>query len=394
MTAHRQTILVFSDDWGRHPSSCQHLVTRLLQRHSVLWVNTIGMRAPHFNLLTVKRGFEKLRQWTRKQPPDPVSLPEHLQVLNPTMWPWMRTAFDRSLNRRLLAHQLLPHLRACDPPAVAITTVPVVADLVGVLPVRSWLYYCVDDFSAWPGLDQAALARLERDLVTRVECCVAVSENLQERLAGMGAASHLLTHGVDVDFWAHASPDCPLPAVEGSEEPLIVFWGLKDRRLDVEFLRRLSENLHRGTILLVGPENEPDPLLKSLPRVRSVGVLPFDALRTLGARAAVLIMPYADLPVTRAMQPLKLKEYLATGRPVIARGLPALQEWADCVDLVNRPDEFVQAVLQRLESGLPSSQRLARDRLAGESWQAKADQLQRWLLPDAQASISVGAAEP
>ena len=190
----------------------------------------------------------------------------------------MRSKFDRAFNRRLLSRQLTPHLQSCDPPAVAITTVPVVADLVGLLPVRSWLYYCVDDFSAWPGLDQAAMDRLERDLVSRVDSCVAVSENLQERLAGMGASSHLLTHGVDVDFWASASADSPLPAFEDSEEPFIVFWGLKDRRLDVEFLRQLSANLHRGTILLVGPENEPDPVIKSLPRVRCIDAVPFEDL--------------------------------------------------------------------------------------------------------------------
>ena len=39
-------LLVFADDWGRHPSSCQHLISRLLDRHRVAWVNTVGMRPP------------------------------------------------------------------------------------------------------------------------------------------------------------------------------------------------------------------------------------------------------------------------------------------------------------------------------------------------------------
>ena len=274
MTANRQKILVFSDDWGRHPSSCQHLVTRLLQRYAVLWVNTIGMRAPQLNALTLLRGVEKVRQWTRKKPSDSAPLPDHLEVLNPKMWPWMRSKFDRAFNRRLLARQLTPHLQSCDPPAVAITTVPVVADLVGVLPVQSWLYYCVDDFSAWPGLDQAALGRLERDLVS-VSIRAAISENQQERLAGMGASSHLLTHGVDVDFWASASADSPLPA-EGAREPFHRILGTERQTPGYRVLRQLSANLLRGTILMVGPENEPDPVLETLPRVRCVDALPFE----------------------------------------------------------------------------------------------------------------------
>ncbi|CAN5558406.1 glycosyltransferase family 1 protein [soil metagenome] len=390
MTGPRQNILVFSDDWGRHPSSCQHLIGQLLKRHTVLWINTIGMRAPQLNALTVLRGFKKIKQWTSKRPEQAVALPANLEVLNPKMWPWMRTGFDRALNRRLLTRQLLPRLQALDPPAVTITTVPVVADLVGVLPVQRWLYYCVDDFSVWPGLDQAAMGRLERDLVARVESCVAVSETLQERLLGMNASSALLTHGVAVDFWANADEHRALPILAGLEKPFIVFWGLKDRRLDVEFIRRLSANLQRGTILMVGPENEPDPVLQNISRVRMIPAQPFEDLRTLGAQAAVLIMPYADLPVTRAMQPLKLKEYLATGRPVVARDLPALQEWADCVDLVATPDEFVASVERSVQSGLAPEQQAARGRLASESWEAKAEQLEAWLLPE--TPVAAGAA--
>ena len=48
-------LLVFSDDWGRHPSSCQHLVRHLLPRRRVTWVNTIGMRPPRLDLATAKR---------------------------------------------------------------------------------------------------------------------------------------------------------------------------------------------------------------------------------------------------------------------------------------------------------------------------------------------------
>jgi hypothetical protein len=93
-------------------------------------------------------------------------------------------------------------------------------------------------------------------------------------------------------------------------------------------------------------------------------------------------MPYADLPVTRAMQPLKLKEYLATGRPVVVRDLPATRGWGDCCDLADTPEAFAAAVLRRLESGMPEGQRAARGRLGGESWAEKARQFEAWALAD------------
>ncbi|HEV8062479.1 MAG TPA: glycosyltransferase [Gemmataceae bacterium] len=387
----QQIIVIFSDDWGRHPSSCQHLAKRLLQRHRVLWVNTIGMRTPHFNALTLLRGFEKIRQWLRPKPAGTEELPVNLEVLNPKMWPWMRSRFDRALNRWLLKRQLVQRLQALEPEAVAVTTVPIVADLVGILPVRRWLYYCVDDFSQWPGLDQAAMDKLERELVAQVDTCVAVSETLQDRLMSMGATSHLLTHGVDVDFWTTRGQERSVPAIDDLPKPLIVFWGLKDRRLDVEFVRYLSAKLEHGTIVLAGPENEPDPALKKLPHVCCVPALPYEDLPQLGDRAAVLIMPYGDLPVTRAMQPLKLKEYLATGRPVVARDLPSLHEWADCVDLVSDPEAFAETVMRRLQTGIPPEQRAARGRLANEDWDAKAEQFEGWLMSDVRTAAAAVA---
>ena len=44
------SFIVFADDWGRHPSSCQHLFRRLIPRHRTYWVNTIGLRRPTFDL--------------------------------------------------------------------------------------------------------------------------------------------------------------------------------------------------------------------------------------------------------------------------------------------------------------------------------------------------------
>ena len=57
------SLLVFSDDWGRHPSSCQHLTRNLLDRYPVLWVNTIGTRAPRLDRQTLRRVAEKILQW-------------------------------------------------------------------------------------------------------------------------------------------------------------------------------------------------------------------------------------------------------------------------------------------------------------------------------------------
>lgn len=379
-------LLVFADDWGRHPSSCQHLVSHLLPRRPVVWVNTIGTRPPRLDRATVRRGFEKLRQWFLasggRQPPD--SLHTAPRVLNPKMWPSFQTRLARGLNRRLLTRAVRPVVESLPSPPIVVTTLPVVADLVGAFPAVRWLYYCVDDFGVWPGLDGRTLRAMEAELVAKVDAVVVVSETLQAHVAKLGKPSHLLTHGVDLDHFRRPVADelpSSLRELDSLPGPLVVFWGVIDRRTDAAFVRELSNRMTDGTVLLVGPQDDPDPALLALPRVRTVPPVPYADLPALAARAAVLVMPYADLPVTRAMQPLKLKEYLATGKPVVVRRLPATEPWADGLDAADTPEPFVAAVLDRLRAGVPESQRAARGRLEAEGWAAKADQFERWIDP-------------
>ena len=460
------SLLVFSDDWGRHPSSCQHLTRNLLERYPVLWVNTIGTRAPRMDMQTMRRVAEKMRQWgasgltrvfcqNRKRSAAAViqheqETPAHsnLQVVNPKMWPWFSSDRDRRLNRWLLTRQLSPLIEKLPKPVVAVTTLPITADLPDTLSVDRWVYYCVDDFSQWPGLDGDTLRRMDHDMIQQADSLIAVSETLQAMIATHGRSSSMLTHGVDVEFWnrqrsvsvrtesvarrfenargpLRSAADSRLTsfsiitdrsdgephgsrlnvkpalnkapsaiisaaevlataptAVDGIAGPLIVFWGVIDRRMDSPSLIQLSQDLIEGTIVLIGPQQDPDPALLALPNVRVLPAQPLSALPAIAEQANVLIMPYADLPVTRAMQPLKLKEYLATGKSVVVKRLPSTDAWADCLDAAETPEEFSLIVRNRVYSGISPAQALARCRLHQESWKSKADRFENILKSD------------
>jgi hypothetical protein len=145
-------------------------------------------------------------------------------------------------------------------------------------------------------------------------------------------------------------------------------------------VQRLAADLRQGTIVMVGPESDPDPALLRIGRVVRIPPLPFAQLPCVAREAAVLVMPYADLPVTQAIQPLKLKEYLCTGKPTVVRDLPANREWHDCLDLAGTPEAFSHAVQLRLQTGLTAQQRAARVRLAREGWRDKARAFERLVV--------------
>ncbi len=399
-------LVVFSDDWGRHPSSCQHLVRALLdtnysccgsgecgscRSYRALWVNTIGTRRPGLSLADLSRAAGKLRGWAggpNWSQADGAGLPEGLTVINPKMWPGFRRPSQRWFNAQSIEGAVQGALgpRVEGEERIALTTLPITADLVGRLDVDRWVYYCVDDFSVWPGLDGGVMQSMERELVASVDQVVAVSQTLQARIARMGKTAGLMTHGIDVGHWAcrYDCVDRPdwWPDVTG---PVALFWGLIDRRLDVQWCRALSESLGRqgGRLILAGPEQDPDAALHGLESTVLPGAVPYAELPGMAALADVLVMPYADAAVTRAMQPLKLKEYLATDRPVVVRDLPATSGWGDSCDVVGGGEEFARVCLARARSGLTPTQRLARERrLGGESWSEKSRQMaELWTEP-------------
>jgi glycosyltransferase involved in cell wall biosynthesis len=377
--------VVFADDWGRHPSSCQHLVRHVLPHRNVYWVNTIGTRPLRLDWGTVKRAAGKLRGWVRPAASGTgntmTGWAESPRVLSPKMWPSFRSGFGKSLNRRLLRWALSPLISGLNPPPVVVTTLPLVADLVGDWPGCRWVYYCVDDFGVWPGYDGETMQLMERQLVPKVDAVIAVSETLQGHVEQLGKPAHLLTHGVDLGHWRAGASGTP-PEFAGLEPPIVLFWGVIDRRMDVAFVRHLVQRFTTGSVILVGPREDPDPELLTLPRVVVRPPVPYTRLPELAAAADVLVMPYADLPATRAMQPLKLKEYLATGKPAVVRHLPATAGWADCADVCADPESFAAVVVERLRGGLPADQLAARSRLEREGWAEKARQFEQWVNGD------------
>ena len=380
-------LMVFSDDWGRHPSSCQHLVRELLPRYRTLWVNTVGMRRVRPCWNDLQRGVEWACSGKKSQPQpqasDATPTTAGPDIASPWMWPGFGRRWQRRINAVTIRRAMTRWANSDDDDVVGVTTLPIVADLVGRTPAAvpgGWVYYCVDDFNVWPGVDGKVVADMERELLAKVDRVVAVSDVLCDKMRKLGRDDvQLLTHGVAIDQWQ-------MPACNNNNNNnnncgnVALFWGLLDERLDVACCCALGAALRErgGKLVLVGPGHVDG--LDGAPGVELRPPVSHAQLPQLAAAARVLVMPYRDLPVTQAMQPLKFKEYLATGLPVVGRALPGVAEWCDAADLVDNPAAFVQQVLRRMDHGMDATQQQARQRLAHESWTAKAAAFEEILL--------------
>ena len=186
-------IVAFAEDWGRHPTSSQHLIRCLATDRRILYVNSLGLRRPRFNAKDASRAASKLMdalaQRTAADRPNCAQAsaidapPPNVAIYSPmaVSWPGSRTAF--SINRRVLRHQIRREMvaRGITRPVLWIS-LPSALPVVGTLDERALVYYCCDDFGSLVGVDHEPIMAMERDLVDKADIVLAASDVLAEPL--------------------------------------------------------------------------------------------------------------------------------------------------------------------------------------------------------------------
>ena len=203
-----------------------------------------------------------------------------------------------------------------------------------------------------------------RRLLRRADLVVAVSPPLLEDSAAQNPRSVLLANGADVGHFA-APGRAELP--DFGPGPVIGYLGAVSWRLDVDLLAQLAAARPDWRFVLVG---EASVAVPDLPNLHVVGSRPWSELPAWAHRFDVGIVPYRLGAFNRASFPLKVFDYLASGRPVVSTPLPGLEGLDPCVRLATGAEAFVAAIDAALDRGpgADACRRLAED----NSWDSRA----------------------
>jgi glycosyltransferase involved in cell wall biosynthesis len=369
--------VVFSDDWGEHPSSCQHIFRKMAARHPVLWINTIGMRRPTLTWSDLRKAQLKVSKMLRtsyaREPGETAGLRIH--VRQPAMLPFSSSRAIRRINRRLVlsaVHRATEELHIESP--VVVSTVPNACDFVGALHARRIVYYCVDDFTQWPGLEHELVRAMERELIARADVLVATSEDLYRRLSGSDKPVHLLTHGVDLDLFSHDAAtehEC----LAGIPKPRAGYFGLFDERSDQSLIAALAGRMPDFSFVFTGPVATPATALSRHPNVHFTGPLPYAQLPALAKGLDVLFIPYVVNEFTATISPLKLNEYLVTGKPIVSTPIREAHTRSAYLSVAATAEEWERALRAALQSDSAARRRAILPVMESESWASKAQSL-------------------
>ena len=368
-----RSLVVFGEDWGRHPSSTQHMVLRLARDRDVIWINSIGMRRPRLGMRDLGRVGRKLsdmagmgRSASTRTPQRPESVPERLSILAPRAVSWPGNSMAGAFNRASLGGQIRQEISRRNLHAPILwTSLPTALPVVGSIGERGVVYYCGDDFSALEGVDHEPVGAMEQGLVARADMILACSEVLAAHFPS--AKTRLVPHGVDVELFQRAAPR---PADMPAGDRIAGFYGSLSSWIDLEAIAKTARSLPDWTFLLIGPVRCDIDALSGIGNIRLLGEKPHHELPAYVQHWTVSMLPFRDTPQIQACNPLKLREYLAVGKPVVTPRYPAMADFADALQLHDFGADFSAAILAASADTARNGHR--RQLVATESWDARA----------------------
>jgi len=370
-----ENIICFAKDWDDDPTSNTHVMRLLSRSNRVLWLNSIAMRTPKLtsgvDIFRIGRRLRSVFRGARQ-------VDRNLWVLSPLVLPLPHSQIAVALNRMILRMTLWWTRRQLGMREFQLWTfLPSAIEYVGTLGESLAIYYCTDDWLHAAGYDGAKLRTMEYRLGANTDMVFATASPLQEIFSKVNSETHLARHGVDQVHFAKALlPATPIAAeLEELQRPILGVIGFIDERVDVELIAKLAAANPAWTVAIVGKIHVNVSELEKYPNIKFLGRKPYERLPEFCKGFSVGLIPFLVNEYTRHVNPIKLREYLSAGLPVVSTNLPEVGIYRGICRVASTHDEFVAGVMAALEDNSLEARAQRSEKMRTETWESKVDEL-------------------
>lgn len=368
-------IICLASNWFEHPTSKQHVMRALAEHNRVVWVNFHASRRPRLSISDLNTIYHRLSQVAGGKQ----AVSSAIEVLSPLLAPWPESALARRFNTWNLVRQIRKALQnTVDRPTQLWLFTPDVPEIIEPLAPDHVVYYCVDDFAAFEGFNTQLVEQLEQQTVRAADTVIATSEPLMQRMRDLRATPHYIAHGVDTAHFGKAASETsePLPeAVQDLPHPILGFFGLITEWVDFDLLKAVAQRRRDWSIALLGNTRVDTSAIEAEPNVHLLGPQPYEQLPDFCRAFDVGLIPFRMNRLIQAVNPIKLREYLAAGLPVVSAPMPAVLDYQPGVFPAETVDEFIQATEAALQANSARDVTARQALVANESWAARVQQL-------------------
>jgi glycosyltransferase involved in cell wall biosynthesis len=346
----------------------QQFLSRLSQRHRVLFVETVG---PDPELLAAYARMRTLSEFPQ------ITV---LRIQFPT-WRWNDGVYVDQERCRLVREALDgPLAGQFDRPVQWFYDPMAVTAFAGKLHERAIIYDCMDELSQFR-FAPAELQQRERELLARADLVFTGGRRLFESKRQHHPNCHFYGCGVDVAHFGKArSADLPVPSdLAELPKPVLGYFGVIDERIDYDLIGRLAEDNPSWSIAMVGPVMKVDEGL--WPRAHNLhwlGRRDYADLPGYAKGFDVCLMPFALNEATEFINPTKSLEYMASGRMIVSSAVPdVVANFGSVVRVARDREEFTQYCREAVAA--PDETVIARGlaMAAANSWESIVAELER-----------------
>ena len=375
---HGKSIICFGgeDWWYHHPHSKNHLMRRFARSgNKVIFVNSISMGlAPMKSGEVLPRVKRKLKSYAKLAR----TTEEGITVVSPAVVPFFGSRTAVATNRRLLTAQIssLAKRRGLTRPILWIA-IPTAIEVAGRLNESLVIYHVSDKYDA-NTMDHATDPKLIRALHERaIEAADLVFYSSRKLLAEAEHGrekSHLLEQAVDFDRWSTIGETPLAEIVARIPQPRIGYFGaIEPWLIDQELIKQAAQKRAGWNWIFIGNKSR-GLEIESLPNVHFLPPVPYDELPGYAAGFDVCVLPWnTEVPFTSYGSAIKVREYLATGKPVVISPLPEYESMSDVIRIARSREQFLELVDDALREEGSEKARARQDAVRNGTWDARAE---------------------
>jgi glycosyltransferase involved in cell wall biosynthesis len=367
-----ESIVCFAgeDWWYHHPHSKNHILRRLAHDNKVLFVNSLTLGLPSLSnpdfFLKIRRKLKSYARWLR-------GVPEGLYVMTPIILPFFGSPTVRAINRLALMLQmrlafLLTGIRQ---PIVWVAS-PSAVDIAERLDAKLLLYQVSDKYDA---NEDSALARdVIRSFDNRLKKAADVVMYSGRKLFEESDLPHRYFLEQAVDF-EHFAGEAPITAADIADipHPVLGYFGAMDYVMDVDLIKEVARRRPDWNWALIGLRS--NLVQVNAPNVHFLGPKSYATLPAYVRHIDVFVLPWRkDNAFVSYGSAIKVREYLATGKPVVMAPLYEYQKTPG-LRFYGNADEFIAAVENALRHDAVADRELRQSAVRDCTWDVRTKQL-------------------
>jgi len=234
------------------------------------------------------------------------------------------------------------------------------------------VYQRTDKYEEYSDQSREYIQAAHRWLSTRADLVIYASTALYEEERERNPRSLLVRHGVELSLFDRdraLKAGCP-PDLENVKRPIVGFFGdIEGNLVDMELIDASVRAFPEVSFVFVGRLTANAGPFRGLPNVYFVGKKPYEAVPQYGARFDVAIMPWKRNRWIQYCNPIKLKEYLVLGLPIVTTEFPEALHYRDVMYVARGRDEFINGIREAIQGRPVGTVESRRARVADDTWE-------------------------